>query len=291
MSFLRAGSALVTILVLTAGTANGQFEGFGEPGLVNETELSLVVTEGNSNTETLGFKHLLRRTWERSRYRLKLEGVRANTADDRFALVDTDAEGGFVLIEPPSEIDVEKYLIENRYDRRIGDGRAFWNVGAGWDRNRDAGILSRYTGFAGAGHLWIENEKGELSTTYGLSYTIREEETDDPEKDDNFGGARLGLSFERALGAVTKYTSELAFNTNFKDPDDYSSDLTNAVAVAMSDRLALKLSLQWLYNSEPALESIDLIEIADGSETTVGTVDVRKKPSDLVLNASLVISF
>jgi hypothetical protein len=43
------------------------------------------------------------------------------------------------------------------------------------------------------------------------------------------------------------------------DASDYSFDMVNSVAVAMSKRLALKVSLQWLYNSEPALEEVDVV--------------------------------
>ena len=288
----RGIAALLPILALTPLAAGAQFGNFEDLGLANKTELSVVVTEGNSNTETFGFKHALTRTWTRSRYRLRLEGVRADTGDDRFALVDASAPDGFVVVEPEPEVDVEKYLVENRYDRRIGSGRAFWNVGLTWDRNRDAGILNRYVAFAGAGHLWFRDEgRGEFYTTYGLSYTDREEETPDPTKDERFLGARLGWFYERKLGSVTTYTNEWRFNSNLSRFSDFASDMTNAVAVSMNERLALKVSLQWLYNHEPALETIDLVEIIDGTTTKVGSVQVHKKPSDLVFNTALVLSF
>ncbi|MEE2778374.1 MAG: DUF481 domain-containing protein [Acidobacteriota bacterium] len=274
--------------LLAAAPVVAQFGEFEELGMTSATELSLVATEGNSSTETFGFKHALGRTWQRSRYRLRLEGVRASTRDQRFAVVDPTDPGGFAVVEPSSRPDVEKYLIENSYDRRVGDGRVFGNTGITWDRNRDAGILNRYVLFAGTGHLWHKDDRKEFFTTYGLSYTDREETTPDPAKDDTFGGARLQSFYKRQLGAVTTVTHDWRINTNFSDFSDYTSDMTQAVAVSMSKRLAIKLSLQWLYNNDPALETIDLVEI-DG--TLVGRVNVRKKRTDLVLTTSLVVTF
>ena len=57
-------------------------------GWFNTTELSLAVTEGNSATNTFSFKNNLRRAWEKSRLKVVLDGMRADTSDDRFFLAD-----------------------------------------------------------------------------------------------------------------------------------------------------------------------------------------------------------
>ena len=89
--------------------------------------------------------------------------------------------------------------IENRYDRNISE-RFFWNAGVSWERNKNAGILNRYIGFAGVGNRWWSREDLKFSTTYGLSYTDREDEVQDPLKDDTFVGFRFGWEYLNQWG-------------------------------------------------------------------------------------------
>lgn len=258
-----------------------------ELGISNSTELSLVITDGNSNVETFGFKNTFENLWEKSRYRLRLEAVRSNTGDDRYAVVDPGPGGGFEVIVPEKTLDVENYLIDNRYDREITE-RFFWNVGLSWDRNKDAGILNRYVGFAGVGNIWWDRDDLEFNTSYGLSFTDREEEDPDPEKDDRFTGFRFNWQYLNGWGKNTIYENDWTFNVNLSDPDDWNSSMTNSVAVSINSRLALKVSLQWLYNNFPALEEIDLFD-PDGE--LVGSVRARKEKLDTIFNTSLVINF
>lgn len=283
--------ALALSLVATLSAARAQVvEWDEEPGWYNDAELSLVVTEGNSSTETFGFKDKIVRAWERSRFRLRLEGVRSNTAGDRYAVVDPDDPAGFVITEPDQEPDVEKYLFGSRYDHRVND-RLYWNLGGSWDRDRDAGILNRYQAFAGAGHIWWSEDGREFTTGYALSYTDREEETPDPTKDDSFAGVRLEWSYMRKLTGSTKYLHDWTVNTNIGEPSDFASNMNHAVAVAINSKVSLKVSLQWLYNNQPALEALKLYERdATGNLVGIGTVNVAKKKSDLVFGTALVVS-
>lgn len=259
------------------------------PKWSNETELSLVVTQGNSDTQTFGFKSALKRQWERAEYSLRLESVRSDTANDRYAIVDPDNEGDFIVIEPSPTLDVDKALVLNEYHRNITD-RFTWNAGFSWDRNKDAGIIRRYIAFAGVGNIWADREDLKFSTDYGVSYTDREEETPDPEKDDQFAGLRVSWDFLYGFGKVTTLTNIFTINSNFSDPNDFNFDTTTALSVAMNSRLALKVSLQFLFNNQPALEEIDLFLDPD-QVVKIGTVEVPKNQLDTVFNTSLVIRF
>ena len=66
-----------------------QTKGKEEPklGWSNTSDLSLVVTGGNSDSQTLGFSDKLRYQWKAARVEFKVNVVRANTSDDRFFLV------------------------------------------------------------------------------------------------------------------------------------------------------------------------------------------------------------
>ncbi len=280
-------------------------------GWFNTTELSLVATRGNSDTTTFGFKNLLRRLFERSGYQLRLEGVRSNTADDPYAVIDVstlmpgvpigDQDPAFILVRPDTKPDVEKYLVEGRYDRKITDV-LLWNAGLGWDRNVDAGIQNRYQVFAGISRLWWTGDDLSFRTDVGLSYTDREEVNPDPSRDDSFPGLRFEWDYQNQWTKTTRFSNRWTINSNMTEFSDYRFDMISSVAVTMTERIALQISLQWLYENHPALETIDLVLLTEGgapvsacagtcSETVVGTVDIFKDKLDTVFNTSLVVRF
>ena len=153
-------------------------------------------------------------------------------------------------VEPAREPDVENYLVSGRYDVEIA-GRLFWNAGGSWDRNTDAGILSRYSAFAGVGNTWRDDETLRFATTYAASYTDRREAARDPRKDARFSGARLGWEYRHRLSGATVVENELTANVNLTDAADYSLNTVAALSVGLGSHLALGVSLQLLYESDP----------------------------------------
>jgi hypothetical protein len=272
-------------------------------GWFNSTELSLVVTDGNSMTETFGLNNVLTRKWERSELLFKIDSVRSNTDDDRFLLVEPgmtylpgeepviDIEDTSV-VHPPKDLDVDKHFVEGRYTRHYN--------------------LNRFIVFGGAGNRWRNDDKLRLDTGYGLSFTDREEETPDPEKEQSFPGARVTLDLDWGISKSTRLAYELTGNLNLEDTSDYSLDSRGTLSVAMSKWFSLAVSLQFLYNSEPGLEDVDVIariEIIDpdgvpgsgdeffqtvesgGSVIVVGEDRTRLEELDTVFRSSLVINF
>jgi putative salt-induced outer membrane protein YdiY len=312
------------IFALAVVPAAGQ-ESDGEAktiGWFNTTELSLTVTEGNSNTDSFGFKNVLTRAWERSKFVFKFDGVRSNTDDDRFLL----AEPGItflpgetpiieientIVVDPPKEPDVEKYFVEGRYTKKLRGNRT-WNGGASWDRNEDSGILNRFIAFGGVGNVWREGEKLHLETGYGASYTDRDEETPDPEKEQQFFGARLTVDVGYQFTKSTRLQYDLTGNLNLEDTNDYSLDSRGTVSVSINRLLSLAVSVQFLFNSEPALEDVDLLarvvledpdDIPGSGDEFFRTVEsggaeiflredrTRLEELDTVFRTSLVIDF
>jgi hypothetical protein len=215
------------------------------------------------------------------------------------------------VVEPSLETDVERYFVEGRYNRHITD-KLFWNTGGSWDRNEDAGILNRHIAFGGLGHIWWMKEDLEFSTAYGLSYTDREEDEVDPEKDDRFLGVRLSWEYMNKFGKATEYKNDFKANISTKDSADYSLSMTNSVGVNLSHQLSLKVSLQWLFENEPALEDVDIIALVDlidpdgipgngdeffetvasgGTQIEAGGGDIRKDELDTVFSTALVVEF
>ena len=241
-----------------------------ERGWANETELSLTYTEGNSSVRSVGFGNRLRHRGEFSRFRLRMNTFRTDTADDPFFIVvpagirfpldvsEPAEEPSVRLVEPSRERDVEKHLISGRYDREISE-RFFWNVGGSWDRNSKAGIRSRYNAFGGVGNDWRDDETLRIVTTYGVSYIDREEDKPTPWKDARFGAARFGWEYRHRLLGSTVLDNELTANVNLTDAADYSLDTVGALSVDLNDHLSLRVTVQLLYENIPASEDVDLV--------------------------------
>lgn len=297
----------------------------------NTTDLSLVLTEGNSETQSFGFTSDFEQKWKRSTVLVKLQATVKNTDDDPFLQVDpgltflpgeSPTDPPKSLVDPGSEPDVEKYFAETRFEREISKQdskrikRGFtWNVGATWDRDVDAGILSRTAVFSGVGHVWWKRDDLKFNTAYSLSYTQRDEENPDPEKDQEFVGWRFSWNYLNKWGEATTFKNDCFVNVSLADRNDWSSNMVTSLDVSMTEKLALKISLQWLYNNEPALEDVDIIAFVklidpdgvpgsgdeffetvgdddpDAFEIVLGEDRVRKKKLDTVFRTSLSITF
>ena len=248
-------------------------------------ELSYVVTAGNSETNTLGFRNKLWRAWEKSAFELNAGGVRAESTR-KFAVAQDPTDPNNFDIEEESDLTAEAYFLNGRYDRKF-TARFFWFTSAGWERNTFAGIDNRYTGVGGLGNQWFDTEKLKFRTDYSATYTKEDAVVSDPDFDDSFVGARLSYALEAKFGASTTFTSELIVDDNLEDTADLRGNLLNAVAVAMSKRLALKVSVRLLYDHQPAIGSFDLFDTAG---TSIGTVDDELDTLDTIFTTSLVFN-
>lgn len=314
---------LTTVLIALPATAFAQPDETPDDelrGWENATELSLVRTGGNAETQTLGFSNTLRGTWPAGRVRIRFDGVRSRTADDRFLVLEPGLRfppgalpdgARTTMIRPPAGADIEQYFVEGRFDREISD-RFLWHAGWSWDRNTDAGILNRRIAFGGVGNVWAEGEDLALSTSYGFSFTDREEPDPDPAKDDRFGGVRINSDYMQRFGSVTSVDGDVTMNVSLTDSSDYSLNAASAIGLAMSEHLSLRVSVQWLYENEPALEDLGVVaQVAlldpdgvpgsgdelfetvagGGVEIDLGTGRIRRDRLDTILRTALVISF
>lgn len=261
-------------------------------GFSNETELSAVATFGNASTDTLGLRNFLEYRWPQARYALRVETVRSSSAGDKFLeVVPQDAEGVETVrvVRPGKSAGVEKYLIENVYDQQIRDALR-WQAGLTWDRNEDAGLLNRYVAFTGLGHLWWDRDDRHFETSYSLAYVDREEASPDPEKDPHFAALRLAWDFWDQWGENARLSNDATFNVNATEASDWSVDTTTAVTIDITDHLALRSSLQWLYNHRPALQDIGVVVVGPG-DVDIGSVRILKERLDTVFTNAVVVSF
>jgi putative salt-induced outer membrane protein YdiY len=239
------------------------------PAWKDAAELTLVVTAGNASSSTFGLKNTLEHTWGRSAVKFSMGAVRTESGITTRTATGTP-ESFRIAETTESEVTAENYFFKSRLDRGFGDA-SFVYAGADWGRNTFAGIDNRYGFASGAGRAWFEEETRKFKTDLGVTYTLQEDVVENPDADDSFFGLRGSYDFFQELTETTDLSSVLVVDQNLETTEDLRADWTNSVAVAMSDRFALKTSLQLLFDNDPALTAVPLGE----SEvfTPLGKVD------------------
>lgn len=289
-------AAVAALLVGVAGTSLRAAE---EPpkklGWADTAEFSYVATAGNTETQTLGFKDTLTRTWEEALFTLKAGGIRVNTTTfSRHAEsvgIPSPASNFDVIEKSDSGLTAENYFLNGRYDHNITK-HFFWFGLGGWDRNKFAGIENRYTAAAGVGNIWADSDRRKFRTDYSITYTKQDDVVPDEHSNKSFAGARISWSYLQKFGASTTFTHDTILDENLSTTADWRGNMTNSVSVAMNKRLALKVSLQWLYDHRPSLEKIDLLDVTDpANPVNIGTVRVELDELDTIFTSSLVVNF
>ncbi|MCP4202791.1 MAG: DUF481 domain-containing protein [bacterium] len=275
--------ALVMVVLVSAGPALAQDEEEPKLGWFDTAEFSLLASGGNTEVQTIALRNTVIRRWDSSSLEIALGGVRSETTIISRVAVGSPAD--FRVIETrDTALTAENYLLRGRYDHRLSE-KFFWFAGAGWDKNEFAGIDSRFSAFAGVGHVWFERENARFRTDYGVTLT---DQDDVSGATSSFAGVRLSYDYWRQINAATSFDSDLILDENADDSSDYRADLTNSVSAALSERLALKASLQLLYDNRPALTEVPLIQgdFVDGTR-----VLAELDSLDSTLTVSLVANF
>jgi putative salt-induced outer membrane protein YdiY len=267
-------------------------------GWKDNAELGYVVTSGNSESSTLGLKNTLAYDWQNARFETKLGAVRVESAP--VASFATPDGADFKLGETDKELTAESYFLNGRYDRNI-TARFFWFAGAGWDRNTFSGIQNRYTAFSGVGNIWFDTDRLKWRTDYAATFTKEDDVVEAPDFDDTFIGVRLSSTFLSKWSENGSYGNDTIVDENIDDTSDLRVNMTNWVAVSMSTHLALKVSLQWLYDHQPAFINADAFSAdpdsggvpvdVNGDGIVPDQVAVEADNLDSIFTTALVIKY
>jgi len=289
-------AAIIAALAVMTGAARAQDVPAAEkklPKWSDTAELGWVATSGNSESSSFAFKDTLLREGKNDLFELKLGGLKVETTDIRlYAVGGTTA---FSRIEErETETTAESYFLTGRYDRKITED-FFWFAGAGWDRNEFAGIQNRYAGFGGVGNKWFDTDRRKWRTDYSTTVTKQENVVDDPDLDDTFFGVRLSSTFLQKFGAndAGTFGNDTIIDENLNETSDWRVNMTNWVGLSMTSHVALKVSLQWLYDNLPSLKEVDLFPASDpgGTGTPIGTALVELEDLDMIFTTALVIKY
>lgn len=277
--------AIGILTILGPGLAGAQDE--REPGWYDQAELSLVQTGGNTEASTLGFKNLLERQWEEALFTFATGALRSESTTFTRTAIGTPDD--FALIEnEDTELTAENFYARTRYDHDIRED-FFWFAGAGWQRNEFAGFTNRYTAVGGLGNSWWDNDQGHYLSDYGVTFTDQEDVVDNPATSDSFLGLQVTSDYLRNFGERASYQNVLVVNANLDETEDLRADMTNSVQVSMTERLALKVSLQLEFDNQPALAAVPLFD-ASGAPTGQ-TVRAELDELDTQLTIALVVDF
>ena len=277
----RSACAFLALALLIASPAAAQDRAWTWE---NATELSFVSTGGNASSSTFGLKASLTGIGGSNTFKLDVGGIRAES--ERTTRTATGTPASFQVTEvTTSELTAGSYFGRGRYDRALGTAFAF--VGAGWDRNTFAGIKNRFAVVGGFGRSWIEGESGRFKTDIGGTYTIQKDVEPEPGADDAFGGARVTIEATRRVSATTDFATTLVVDQNLEESGDFRADWVSSLAVAISEGLALKTSLQLLFDSEPSLLRVPLVD-GTGAPTGQNVLTPGGK-IDSVVTLTLVI--
>ncbi len=275
--------AVISLAAGLTGTASGELKG-PLAGWKATAELSFVLTGGNQSTSAFSLGTTFSRAWKKDSLLFKTYILRSRSVTiDRSAVgTETDYE---VFEEKTRRLVAENYILSGQYERKISK-RFLMQTSLSWDRNRFAGIESRFIVTAGTGYAAVETEKTQLKMNTSLTYTLRKFLV---QNSTSFTGIRLDLLFDQKLSKTSSFTSQFVLDENLKKTSDWRYDWTNSLTASVNKSLALKTSLRLLYSHMPATEAIPLFS-PDGIYTGL-TVLTPLRNLDKFFTTSLVINF
>jgi len=139
----------------------------------------------------------------------------------------------------------------------------------------------------GVGRTWADGDTGRLKTDIGGTYTIQKDVDPAPDADDAFGGVRITVDATRRLSGTTEFASALIVDENVEDTEDFRADWINSLSVSLSESLAFKTSFQLLFDNQPSLLQVPLL---DDLGAPAGNVSTPGDKVDSVLTLTLVIT-
>lgn len=259
----------------------------GTPEIVTTAELTAVWVSGNSDASTFGAAGSVRLVWPQSELKFDVGGVRTESELTTRRAVGTASD--FELTEiHDRQRTAENYFARSRFDRKLSE-RFLVFAGIDWLRNTFSGIESRFLVAAGGGNTWMDNPRTRLKTDYGLTYTFQNDVVENPFTSANFPGVRAAYDLWQRVSSTTEFTSGLTADLNLKNTDDVRLNFVAALPVAISSKLALKPSIQLLWQNDPSLTEVPLFASPASGDGPIGTVLIPLQKLDTFFTVAIVV--
>lgn len=254
------------------------------PRWTDKAELSFVLTSGNSESNSLGVRNTLTRNFGFSTLRLDAGGIRVESGTISRTAVGTGQADFIVSKQTDRETTAENYFAELRFDHELSD-RTYAYSSGGWTRNRFSGIDNLWVGAVGFGVNLVSSDRSTFNVDLGVTIASEDRITG---KTETFGGLRLTWEYKRQVTETAEFVSNLVVDESLSDTEDLRAEFDNSIGVAISNVLALKTGLKILFDNQPALEEVDLLDAPGG--TMIGTVLTPLNEVDTQITVSLVVS-
>lgn len=281
---------LITALVLALTGSALQAEEAPRPWS-NVSTLSFVATGGNSQGQTLGMGNEYQYKWTQSALALKAGAIRANSTVVSRSATGQSLEDYQVLESRVKNTTAETYFANGRYDHRLKDqDRWYWYGGAGWERNRPAGLENKYAATGGFGRIWFDSEGSKFRTDAGFGYTHEQPMVKPTGFNADYGTFNFTAQLRQQIGANSQYAMDLELTDNLKETKDYQGVLRQGLTVSLNKTLALKVGLDLIYRNLPKSFPVRVVSSLNPGQE-LGLVPFEAKKLDTLFTTSLVITF
>lgn len=249
----------------------------------NSTEFGLINASGNSEASSFAFGNKFAYKWSNAEFNFDMGALRNSSKTSSRSNL-----GGALVVDVTDETTAENYFLDTKYKRTISD-QLYWYAGLGWDRDRFAGIDSRFRGGGGLGYVVFKTDLHSLVTELGFDYT--DEKHVAGTKDDHlkFGGLRGFAAYKRKVGASSQFDASLEVLENLKDTGDMRAIGIVSLTATMTTHMALKASFTMKYDGDPVVEVLS--DPASTPELPIPDVLYEFDNLDTILSASLVVNF
>lgn len=205
------------------------------PGFRNESELSIVSSEGNSKSQSVSAIQKNGYMWSQNTLKSELRHLRSKAASRESAKSESAAL---------------------RYERILSERLSAY-AGQGVESDRYAGIKLRLNSDLGVKHTLLSSKEFSVAAEAGYRYT-NETHVVPPDSNGHFG--RL---YAEANGTLTETTSGklwLEYLPNFTQPDGYFLNAEPSVAVMLNAILSLKIAYLMKYNNSPPPATVERLD-------------------------------
>lgn len=198
--------------------------------LSHESEVSSVVTGGNSNVETYLFKTA-------NQYEVKAMTYRVN--------------GRYSYGEAGEEVSAREWDITLKIERMFSESFAFY-VAETVEGYRFQGIKARYNSDVGLKYYYVKSDTLNIFSEAGVRYTVEDQYGPEPTRYENKG--RLYSEINDQPNKNFSYRLWLEYVPNFTNTDDYLVIHEASITSILNSVFSLKFAFKGIYDDQPVVE-------------------------------------
>ena len=138
----------------------------------------------------------------------------------------------------------------------------------------------------------VHHEAEELGG-YLATITNQDDVVESPLVETKYAGLLIATNLKKEFGKnKSEYGNDFVFNYSLEDSDNWRWTMDQYVTTSLTEMLALKVSLLWLYNNVPAFQMLDLIDPdALPGDPELEPVLEQLEELDTIFSISLVVNF